>query len=247
MKLFYHLGRRQTDYDFMQLFAQRMSIDRFRNWAAAAAQIHKCKYLIFIDDDMKLPTDAADKLIEGVVNGGYHILAALTYIRGYPFKIMSFKFDLLSGRKRLVNLTQSDVEGVPAGGIIPCEAIGTAVCMIDVDVFRQIPKPYFLTGPHGTEDIYMCCKAKELIPSCKIGTHTGVQTGHLIEPESISHSTRAALMAYYEQYMTPEEIHEAKRDTLGVGITPAVGKRDLYYEDIMQMEFEPVIQGAKNA
>lgn len=241
MKLFYHLGRRQTDYDFMQLFAARMSIDRFRNWAATAAQVHKCKYLIFIDDDMKLAPDAIDKLIDGVVHGGYHILAALNYIRGYPFKIMSFKFDLTSNRKRLINLNQDDVNA-KIGEIIPCDAIGTAVCMIDVDVFRQIPKPYFLTGPHGTEDIYMCCKAKELIPGCKIGTHTGVQTGHLIEQESISHETRAPLMRFYESFMTEEQVTESRMENPGIAITPNVGKRDLYYEDIMGMEFEPVIQ-----
>ena len=243
MKLFYRLGRRHQDYDFMQLFATRMSIDRFRNHAAEVAIANNCKYLMFIDDDMKITPDTFAKLVEGCDREGYGILAALNYIRGYPFKIMSFKWDMTAQHRRLINLTQRDIN-TRLTDIIPCEAIGTAVCMIAVKYLKTTPKPYFLTGPHGTEDIYMCLKVKESNPSVKIGTHVGLETGHLIDPEIISHGTRTALMEYYEKYMTEDEIAAAKKDLPSVALVPDVGNRELHYEDLMGSFYEGLVEVA---
>jgi hypothetical protein len=244
MKLFYNMGRRHPEYNFFQVFGYRMSIDRFRNWAAEQAIAYGCRYLMFIDDDMTIFQDVFSKLLEGCTMQGYGILAAFNYIRGYPFKIMSFKYDLTSKHKRLRNLVQSDINEVGLGAIIPCDAIGTAVCIISVDTIIRTPKPWFLTGPHGTEDIYFCLDAKAADPNLKIGMHTGAITGHLLEPEKISHDTRNALMRYYEAYMTPEEIAAAQSDLPGLALVPNVGKRQLHYEDIMASEFEPLIEEA---
>ena len=241
MKFFYNLGRQHPNYDFMQFFAYRTSIDRFRNTAAEIALKKGCSYVMFIDDDMKLEPSSFALLLEACEVQGYGILAALNYIRGYPFKIMSFKYDLLAGHRRLTCLTQEDM-GNNLGGVIPCDAIGTAVCLISIEVFKKTPKPYFLTGPHGTEDIYMCLKAKEAIPSLKIGMHSGVQTGHLLDPEIISHGTRAALMKYYESYMTPAEIRAAQEDAPGIAAVPDVGNRELHYEDLMGIQFDDLIE-----
>lgn len=243
MKTFYDMGRRHPEYDFRQLFASRMSIDRFRNWAAETAIAYNCKYLMFIDDDMKITPDVFTRLLEGCEHESYGILAAFNYIRGYPFKIMAFKYDLMAGHKRLRNLVQSDLPN-SIGSIVPCDAIGTAVCLIDINIIKRTPKPYFLTGPHGTEDIYFCLNAKHYVPELKIGMHTGAETGHLIDPEVISHGTRAALMKYYESYMTPEEVRAATSDIPGLAILPDVGNRDLHYEDIMGSYFEGLIQKA---
>lgn len=241
MKMFYNLGRRHLDYDFVQLTARRMSIDNFRNYATETAITNNCRYLMFLDDDMKIPADTFGLLLDACERQGYGIVAALNYIRGYPFKIMSFKYDLSARGRRLTNLTQRDIDNVPLGSVIPCDAIGTATCLIDVNVLRKITKPYFLTGPHGTEDIYMCLKARDAVPELKIGTHTGVQTGHLIDPEIISHDTRASLMRYVESYMTVDEVHEAQRDDPRLAIVPDVGGRDLHYEDIMGGANEPLV------
>lgn len=239
MKTFYDMGRRHPEYDFHQLFASRMSIDRFRNWAAETALARGCEYLMFLDDDMTVTPNVFSRLLEGC-EGGYGILAAFNYIRGYPFKIMAFKYDLSARHRRLTNLTQKDIEECTTF-VLPCDAIGTACCLIHTGVFRGTPKPWFLTGPHGTEDIYFCLKAKDYISSLKIGMHLSAITGHLLDPEKISHDTRASLMAYYESFMTPEEISAAREAAPGLAIVPDVGDRDLHYEDIMGTQFEGLI------
>lgn len=236
MRLAYRLGADYPDIQFIQFFAKRTSIDRFRNMAARLAVDHGCRYLWFIDDDMQMPYDTFTKLYEGMVNQGYDILSAFTYIRGYPFKIMSFKWDLMAGHRRLRNLVESDLPEVP-GAIVPCDAIGTAIAMIKTDLFHRMPAPWFLTGPHGTEDIYMCLKAKDYYQPTKIGMHSGAIIGHVLDPEVISYRTRGALMKYYESFMDPADVRAAQSDDYRVAHLPDVGKRELRYEDLMGAEF----------
>lgn len=208
VRFFYRLGKDHPKIEFHHIFARRLSIDRFRNFAIKTAMQIGVDYLMFIDDDMKMEVDCFTKLYQGCKEGGYHILAALNYIRGYPYKPMTFTYDeKVEGMKRLVNSSTVDSLIDETGdGILDCNAIGTAVCLIDMSILPKIPGPWFVTGPHSTEDIYFCLKAKECFPELKIGTHCGVITGHLLEPEVISYNTRQHLFKYEESYMSDEQI-----------------------------------------
>lgn len=236
MQLAYRLGRDYPDIQFYQFFARRISIDKFRNWVAKTALDLGCYAVFFIDDDMQLPRDTFQKLFEASIN--WDIIAAFNYIRGYPFKIMSFRYDLSADHKhpRLVNLAESDLPN-PLGDVIRVDAIGTAVCFIKTICFKNTTAPWFITGPHGTEDIYMCLKVKDYWPNVRIGMHTGIITGHLLDPEVISHETRNAHMQYVESFMAPEEIQKARLEDIRVAQLPDIKRRDLFYEDIVGAEF----------
>lgn len=237
-KLWYRVGREFPHIDFIQMGSKRMSIDRFRNEAMRIALDNAIDYIYFIDDDMLLPPDTFAKLLEGMQQ--YDILSALNYIRGYPFKIMSYKWDLSSGHKRLMNITEEDLPN-PLSGILPVNAIGTAVCLIRVNVFKQVPAPWFLTGPHGTEDIYMCLKAKDYAPYIRIGTHLEIITGHMLDPEVISHRTRAAHMDYVESFMSHKELQEARQEDTRLAQVPNREKgfrRELTYEELMHTMYK---------
>jgi hypothetical protein len=205
-RFYYRVGRDHPDTEFFQYFARRASIDKFRNWAAQAAISMDAKWLMFIDDDMMLPFDSYTKLRK--VN--YDIVGALNYIRGYPFRLMAFKYTKSNEKpRRLANIYQEELPK-PLGAVIPCNAIGTAVALIRVDIFKKTPAPWFITGPHNTEDIYFCIKAKEYVPKIKIGMHTGVVTGHLLDQEVISYETYEDLKKFYEMGMTPREIESTQ-------------------------------------
>lgn len=205
MNLWYRLGKDhpKEEDQFFQFSARRMSIDRFRNEAARIALQLECDYLLFLDDDMLVPKDTFNKLKEAELD----IIAALNYIRGYPFETMSFRYK--EGTKHLENITHEEVKDQQR--VIPCDAIGTATCLIKVEVFKQVPGPWFITGPHNTEDIYFCIKAKEYLPKLTIGTHCGVRTGHMLDPEVICVDTQPALKAYYESFMNPGELERIKK------------------------------------
>lgn len=217
--LFYRLGRNFPRIDFGQMVGKRMSIDRFRNTAAKVAITQDFDYVLFIDDDMlfESPRDIFKMLYKANID----IISAFTYIRGYPFKIMSFKEVKIDGHIHLDNLNEDDLNPdnpkMRKDGVLMCDAIGTAVSLIKTSVLRAVPSPWFVTGPRNTEDIYFCCKAKDVMKNVKIGMHTRAITGHLLEPEVISVHTRSHLRAYYESYMSPEEIKEHNRSQLDSG------------------------------
>lgn len=235
-RMWYDVGKNYSNIEFIQMCSQRMSIDRFRNEVMKLALGHNMDYIFFIDDDMLIPKDTFKLLYEA---RSYDIISALNYIRGYPFKIMSFKWDLLNGKyRRLINITEQDLPN-PLGSPIPVAAIGTAVCLIKVEPFKKVPSPWFLTGPHGTEDIYMCLKAKDYVPYIKIGTHTGIITGHTLEPEVISHDTRAAHMSYIESFMSPDEIQKHRSENVALAQVPNREngfRKELTYEELMGKE-----------
>lgn len=215
-RFFYRLGKDFPKIEFHNIFSRRVSIDRFRNYAAQTAVQLGCDYLFFIDDDMKIPVDCFKKLYMAVKQ--YKIIAALNYIRGYPFKPMAF-VEIREGIGKHVEPAPEEMisDFVNRGAILDCAAIGTAVCLIDVSLFKTTPGPWFVTGPHSTEDIYFCYKAKELNPKLKIGTHCGILTGHQLEPEFISYHNRDRLLKYEESYMTEDEVEMIRKGDRGSG------------------------------
>jgi hypothetical protein len=190
-----------------------MSIDRFRNSAARIALDGDMDYVMFIDDDMQFEYTIFQKLLDT----RYDIIGALNYIRGYPFDPMAFKYGATQSKKDVKHLEHlsdkeiDDANSIAGGKVLKCDAIGTAVCLINVKTtIKRMGPPWFLTGPHNTEDIYFCIKAKQYNPKVKIGIHSGAITGHRLDPEVISYNTRKHLQAYYESYMTKEQIESAR-------------------------------------
>lgn len=207
-RLFYRLGRDHRQFDFFQMVGRRMSIDRFRNMAAITALEGNMDYIFFIDDDMHLPPDTFIKLYQAKLD----IIMAHVYIRGYPYDIMAFK-GAKDGTKRMVPLEKEDIVN---GGVVRCSAIGTAVSLINVrTTIKKIPSPWFVTGQHNTEDIYFCCKCRDYNKKTTIGMHTGVITGHVLDPEVISYGTKDSLVQYHESYLDEKGkllLHEANGD-----------------------------------
>lgn len=219
MMFYYRLGKNYPKYTFLQFNARRLSIDRFRNTAFSYAVNLGCSYILFIDDDMKFsePAKVFGPLYEACQKGGYDIVAALNYIRGYPYDPMAFEFEDIVGKKNLVHLSEEVIDaGVAENKVVECSAIGTAVCLIKMKRLKKLPAPWFITGPHNTEDIYFCIKAKEYNKKVKIGVHCGVITGHLLDQEVISYHTRKHLRTYCEAYMTPNAIESANNQDRGL-------------------------------
>lgn len=215
-RFFYRLGKEFPDITFHNIFSRRVSIDRFRNYAVQTALQLGCDFLFFIDDDMKIPVGCFAKLYKAVKK--YKVIGALNYIRGYPYKPMAFIEQIEGTGKHVEPATDEQIDAaVNTGTVLECAAIGTAVCLIDCSLFKTTPGPWFVTGPHSTEDIYFCYKAKEHNPKLKIGTHCGILTGHQLEPEYISYHNRKRLQDYEESYMTPEQIEMQRTGDRGIG------------------------------
>jgi Anp1 len=172
---FYGLGKKFPEHQFMLFTPRRMSIDRMRNSAAKVALEAEADYLMFIDDDVVVPLN----LLEELLKTKKDIVAGWTLIRGYPFKNMVFKFNEQGKLDNLPNLARKS-------GVIDVDAIGFSTALISCKVLKEVPPPWFVTGPTNTEDIYFCLKARQYVPDCTIAVNSDIETAHLIGSEFIA-------------------------------------------------------------
>ncbi len=97
-----------------------------RNWIAAQALRKACDYLFFIDDDMILPENALETLLDrkkDIIGGVY----MTKYERQEP--VVEYLHDHSATK--------------PTRSIFEVAAIGTGAMLINCDVFKKLPQPWF--------------------------------------------------------------------------------------------------------
>lgn len=191
IQLFYRLGiwAGKNGHKICLVNPSRMSIDRMRNLCAKTALEVNADYLLFIDDDVIVPTDFIEKLIEADAD----IVAGDVIIRGWPFDHMCF----LGDKKALYPIQNMNDEILGQGKfVIDVGAVGFSLCLIKTDLIRKIPQPWFITGVNNTEDIYFCLKVREFFPETTIRVDTSIQCGHILWNEIISKDNKEAYMEY---------------------------------------------------
>lgn len=176
----------------------RTGIDRFRNIAGQMALQHECDYLMFLDDDVCV-NPFTYKVIK---DRNVDVVTPIVYIRSYPFKPMFFKaIDLGSGNIGLDHYSDWE-EKVKIGDLLPVAAIGFSCCLIKCELLKKIPAPWFVTGTNHTEDVYFCIKAKQTLglqgKNVGIYVDTSLDSGHMLDPEFVSHASVGALRRFYE-------------------------------------------------
>jgi hypothetical protein len=174
----------------------RMSIDRCRNLAAEVALDKDFDYLLFLDDDVLVPFNGS---LQKLVSANADIVAGDVLIRGYPFDHMMFRYDGPESRnlKPLAELPKEEIE--TSGPVIPVDAIGFSYCLIKVELLKKMPKPFFITGPTNTEDIYFCLKAKKYMPETTIKVDTSIKCAHILWAETIDADNKPHYKEYYEK------------------------------------------------
>lgn len=214
---FTYTAKAMPHIDFMFYPAHRMSIDNARNSAAKMALEAECDYLMFIDDDVLIPPATLELLLAADKD----IIAGLVMIRGYPFNVMAFKHGektTLDGREVKTLEYFNDLEYIDEDKKVlkelqECDAIGFSCALIKCDILKPLEPPYFLTGRYHTEDVYFCMKVKEALdPKPEIYLHTGIQCGHVLNPEPIEWSTKEAFKKFYEEMGASGPTTEPKRD-----------------------------------
>lgn len=203
--------RRHPERDSIYFFTpSRMSIDMARNFAAKQAMYLDCDYLMFIDDDVLIPPDTLDRLIELDSD----IAAGLVIIRGYPFNVMLFDFMEDSSpeqpRIRYFNHLPKNDDGSLVKKV-KCAAVGFSCAMIKTSLLKKLEPPFFVTGAGNTEDVYFCLKALESFPETTIYADTSIQCGHMLNAEPIEWKTREKLQEFYKQFAEEPKKEEPTR------------------------------------
>jgi hypothetical protein len=200
LNLVYRIGRDTTD-EFLLYNSRRVSIDRFRNQAAAFALRYECDYLMFLDDDVLVPAN----IYQTLKSHDKDVVTPLVYIRSYPYKPMMFK-GIIDGEGAYGLTTYDDWELkiTAENSLLEVAAVGFSCCLIKCSVLRKIPPAWFVTGTNHTEDVYFCIKARKALENqISIFVDTKTYAGHLLDPEFVSYETKKELLMFSES-LNPE-------------------------------------------
>ncbi len=133
-----------------------------RNWIASQAVKTGCSHLFFVDDDMTIPSDTLDRLLESdkdIVGAVYNT----------KYEIQSPVVEYLTDERPTE--------------LFKCGAIGTGCLLIKTDVFKKVPQIWFnyVWNDNGSvkmsHDWYFCHKAREY--GYDIWADGSLKIGHL--------------------------------------------------------------------
>jgi len=153
----------------------------------ANADLAKWKYIMTIEDDNLVPPDAHIRLLESIEQTGYDAVSGIYFTKGDVGMPMAYgdpdeyrKTGVLEFRPRDVRAALSKGHLMEVNGI----AMGCALWKIQL--FKDIPKPWFVTVADYipdkgiqcfTQDLNFCEKAKKA--GRKFGVDFRVRVGHL--------------------------------------------------------------------
>jgi hypothetical protein len=146
--------RNRPEIDLMSLFMPGSLIPKQREALAEEVLQTDYTHLLWLDTDMRFPPDTILRML----NHHKRIVAANYVERRPPFKPVAFP-QLQRASTRLYTEETST-------GLVEVQAVGTGVMMVETDVFRQLPRPWFCVGwvketqEFVGEDVFFCETAR---------------------------------------------------------------------------------------
>jgi hypothetical protein len=170
-------GRLNNDpvrYEFYWFFVGEIFIPFAREFLAEMALKHECDYLFMIDDDMLAPFDLPFQLLKH----DRDIVGALAFTRNAPHNPVIYQlkqgWDKVSRSRYYAN---QHILNYPRNSLVECDAIGFGAVLIKTELFKKMPKPWFMSSASTGEDVLFCAKAREA--GFKIYMDTAQKLGHL--------------------------------------------------------------------
>jgi hypothetical protein len=162
----------QKKYDYIELICRDQILDKARNKIVENAIKMKCTHLLFLDSDMTFPPTLIDDLLKhnkDIING-------LCFLRKPPYRpTLYYDIDDKGGRCYKGELK----------GLIEVDLTGFACSLINLKIFKNIPKPWFefktIDGKEWSEDLIFCKKAKQ--SGIKIYVDCDIKCGHITDYE----------------------------------------------------------------
>jgi hypothetical protein len=183
MLMAFTLGQREAEQrernetvriEFVWFFVGEIFVPFAREFLADMALKYDCEYLFMIDDDMLAPFDLVYKLLEH----DRDIVGALAFTRNPPHNPVIYQlkqgWDSVSRSRYYAN---QHVLNYPRNALVECDAIGFGAVLIKTKLFKEMPKPWFMSSASCGEDVLFCAKAREA--GYKVFMDTAQKLGHL--------------------------------------------------------------------
>lgn len=150
-------------------------------------ELSKWKYVMTLEDDNIPPPDAHIRLLESIEWGKYDAVSALYFTKGDYNMPMAYGDPAEFARTGALDFKPRNVkEALSAGQIMPVNGIAMGCAIWKMDLFRDIPAPWFVTvndvvPGQGvkcfTQDLWFCERAVRA--GKKFAVDLRVRVGHL--------------------------------------------------------------------
>lgn len=200
------LEKASPRFEFYQVVIGRMHVHVAREEMAKKALFAGADYLLMIDDDMTCPDDMFEKLYAT----GKDIVAPLAFTRNFPHKPVAYRcvdgWDPVSNCDTFTNFS---IMNYPKDKLFQVDAVGFGAVLINMDVIRKMPSPWFMNPYKTGEDIYFCYEAKKygfttwMDSRVKLGhvSHPIVVTEEYVEQQWKAHDMQVPRMhGEYKKY-----------------------------------------------
>lgn len=153
----------------------------------AHPELSKWRYVLCLEDDNVPPPDAHIRLLETIEWGHYDAVGGLYFTKGEFSMPQCYGDPEEYKRTGVLDFKPRDVRAaIQRGNVIPCNGVAMGCTLYRMDLFRQLPAPWFVTfsdvTPEGnvqgwTQDLFMCRNAVAAGKTFAIDAR--VKVGHL--------------------------------------------------------------------
>lgn len=129
-------------------------------------EISSWKYVLTLEDDNLIPPDAHIRLLESIEAGPFDAVSGIYFTKGDINMPMAYGDPEEFARTGVLDFRPRDVRSaLERGTIMPVNGIAMGCALWRMDLFRQMPAPWFVTvadvipdkGPQCyTQDLYAC-------------------------------------------------------------------------------------------
>lgn len=175
----YQTGKKHPEIDIEWCIVQRCFVHTARNQIVQHAIEINADYIWWVDDDCIL--DGSVDILPRLIAHNKDIVITPYFIRKPPHVPGVLRAKNLQDPNSYWNLTLDDLHK----GLIEVDGGGTHCMLTKVSMFKEMPLPYFALPEYGgTEDMYMCLKAREM--GVKIYCDSDIEVGHVGYPKIIT-------------------------------------------------------------
>jgi hypothetical protein len=181
-------------YEFYWHTVGRLLTPLARETLADQAIKGEMDYMIMFDDDMILPVDFVEAMLN-VMEENEHIdiLGALAFTRNPPhYPVMYTSVEGYDNVRHQTYFKNEYVKNYPRNKLVECDAVGFGGVAIRMDIFNEMKTPYFFSTSGTGEDIYFCYKAKKEA-NARVFMDTRIKLGHIMNPAIVDED-------YFDKY-----------------------------------------------
>ena len=150
-------------------------------------ELAKWKYLMTLEDDNIQPPDAHIRLLETIEWGKYDAVSGIYFTKGPINQPMAYGDPAEYARTGVLDFKPRDVrDALKSGTVMEVCGIAMGCALWRMDLFREIPPPWFVTVADVvpdkgvqcfTQDLHFCQRAK--LAAKRFAVDLRVRVGHL--------------------------------------------------------------------